>query len=244
MKTGYWVTRTYQCGQIGEKIKFFVPGERHSTSKRRLKSELKKQRWNDQNAVKRLARIIHANFEGGKDYLVGMDYSDEYLPEDRAGASKQLRLWLERVRRACKKAGVEFRYVCIVSDMDGETGELVRLHHHAVINAEAMEIALGKWTAGGTYKSKLDGRPDKTYLAEYLLKQVRRDVPDEKKYIPSRNLVHPQPKDRICAGTAEVKPPRHAMLLHRSEYTPGQPQYIRYILPEYAKDDGGGETAA
>ena len=243
MVRGYWVTRTYQSGQIGEKIKFFVPGEKPSTSRRRLnKAELKKQRWNDQNAVKRVARIIHANFYGGKDYLVGLDYSDAYLPKDRAGASKQLRLWLERVRRACKKAGVEFRYVCITSDIDGDTGELVRLHHHAIINAEAMEIALGKWVAGSTYHSRLDGRPDKTELAKYLMGQVRRDLPEEKKYIPSRNLVHPQPKDRICAGEAEVKPPRHAMLLHRSEFVPGQPQYIRYILPEYARDDSGGET--
>lgn len=243
MKTGYWVTRTYQSGMIGEKVRFFVPGEKPSVSQRRLKAELKKQKWNDQNAVKRLARIIHANFKGGKDYLVGLDYSDKYLPEDRAGATKQLRLWLERVRRACKKAGVEFRYVCIASNLDGKTGEIVRWHHHAIINAEAMEIALGKWTAGDTYKEHLDGRPDKTELAGYLMDQVCREVPDEKKYIPSRNLVHPQPKDRICAGTAEVQPPRHALLLHRDTYVPGRPQYIRYILPEYAKDDGGGEAA-
>lgn len=241
MTKGYWVTRTYLCGMIGEKIKFFVPGEKPSTSQRRLKTELKKQRWNDANATKRVARLIHENFRGGHDYLIGLDYDDAHLPEDRAAATKLLRNWLERVRRACKKAGVEFRYICITSDIDGDTGELVRLHHHAIINAEALEIALGKWTAGGSYRSMLDGRPDKTELAKYLMDQVRRDLPDEKKYIPSRNLVHPQPKDRICAGTAEVKPPRHAMLLHRSEYAPGKPQYIRYIVPEYAKRDNDGE---
>ncbi len=237
MQKGYWVTRKIISGPIGEMIRFFVPGERPSRSARRLKAELRKQRWNDQNAARRVAQLIHANFRRGVDYLVGFDYDDAHLPEDRAAATKQLRNWLERVRRECKKAGVEFRYICVTSDMDAETGEVVRLHHHAVINAEALEIALRKWTAGGTYRSKLDGRPDKTELAKYLVGQARRDLPEEKKYIPSRNLVRPVPKDRITGSTAEIRPPRHAVLVHRGEYVPGRPQYIRFILPEYAEEE-------
>lgn len=238
MQKGYWVTRTYEAGEIGEKIKFFVPGEKPSRSERRIKAELRKQKWNDGNAVKCVARAIHASFRGGRDFLVGMDYSDANLPADRTGANHQLRLWLERVRRACKKEGVEFRYIAVTSDMDGETGEVVRLHHHVIVNAEALEIAIGKWTAGGTYKAKLYGVKDQTGLAQYLMDQVRRDVPDEKKYIPSRNLIRVQPKDRVSSkGSAEVKLPKGGMLLLRSEYKPGQPQYIRYILPE----KGGGE---
>ena len=240
MQKGYWVTRTYESGGIGEKIKFFVPGKKPSRSERRIKAELRKQKWNDTNAVRSLARAIHANFKGGRDYLIGLDYADEFLPEDLAAARHQIRLWLERVRRACKKVGIEFRYVAVTSDMDGETGEIVRLHHHVIVNKEALEIALSKWTAGGTYKSKIYGVKDQTGLAEYLLNQVRREVPEEKKYIPSRNLVRVLPKDRICVSSAEVKLPKGGMLLHRSEYKPGQPQYIRYILP----DKNGGMLPA
>lgn len=226
--------RTYEAGGIGEKIKFFVPGEKPSRSQRRLKAEAKKQKWNDQNAVRRMARAIHANFRGGRDWLLGLEYDEAHLPEDRAGANHQLRLWLERVRRACKRAGVEVRYIAISSDMNGKTGELVRWHHHVLINREAAEIALAKWTAGGTHRETLYRQVDQTGLAEYLMDQVRREVPEEKKYIPSRNLIRVAPKDRAALSGAEIKPPKGGMLLHRSEYVPGQPQYIRYILPNYA----------
>ena len=32
---GYWVVRTYEAGAVGEKTKFWVPGERPSKSGRR-----------------------------------------------------------------------------------------------------------------------------------------------------------------------------------------------------------------
>lgn len=245
---GYWVIRTYTAGAVGEKIKYWVPGEKPTKSERRLRSEIKKQQQNEAGAEKRLARSIHANFDNG-DYLLGLDYSEEGLTaiaygldesaqdyEDKLyhAAHHQLRLWIERVRRACKAAGVPFRYIAITSDMNGKTKEAVRVHHHVILNAEAIEIAMEKWTKGGTHHEHLYGVVDQTALAAYLLNQVRR-LPDEKKYIPSRNLVIPQPRDRIAKGGAELAVPRGGQLLHRNEYKPGRPQYIRYIVPEVGK---------
>lgn len=231
MKNGYYVTRTYESGGIGEKIRFWVPGERPSRSQRRISSELKKQKWNDGNAVRKLARTIQASFRPGKDLLVGLSYDEKHLPDDLAGAKKRVRCWLERARRACKAAGVELKYVVVTSDLDGATGEVVRLHHHVVINAEAAEIALGKWTEGETHREHLTREKDKLRLAKYLLEQVRREEPEEKKYIPSRNLTKVLPKDRITSG-AEVRMPKGCVLLERSEWVPGRPQYIRYLLAE------------
>lgn len=247
-KKGYWAIRTYTAGAVGEKIKYWVPGEKPTKSKRRLKSEIKKQQQNEASAEKRMARSIHANFGSG-DYLLGLDYSEACLAmiaytldpsdpdyEDKLyhAAHHQLRLWIERVRRACKAAGVPFRYIAITSDMNGKTGEAVRVHHHVILNAEAIEIAMEKWTKGGTHHEHLYGVVDQTALAAYLLNQVRR-LPDEKKYIPSRNLVIPEPVDRIAKGGAELTVPRGGQLLHRNEYKPGRPQYIRYIVPEVGK---------
>ena len=59
-----------------------------------------------------------------------------------------------------------------------------------------------------------------------------RRLPDKKKYIPSRNLIVPQPKDRVAVNGAELAVPKNGQLLKRSEFSPGMPQYIRYILPE------------
>ena len=75
---------------------------------------------------------------------------------------------------------------------------------------------------------------DQTPLAHYLLAQVRHR-PNEKKYSPSRNLIVPQPKDRIAVSGAELQVPRGGQLLLRAGWMPGMPQYIRYIVPEVGK---------
>lgn len=234
MTTGYWVIRTYLAGMIGEKLKYWVPGEKPSRSKRRMASDIRQQQRNEASAEKRMARLVHANFRGG--VLVRLSWGEEQLAalgaegEDERfrAAHHAMRLWLRRARRACAASGIELKYIALTSDVDGKTGELVRVHHHVVLNREAAEIALGKWTAGQTHREYLDGSPDKTELVKYLLGQVRR-LPDEKKYIPSRNLTIPQPTDRIARSGAELLPPKGALLLRRSEWSPGMPQYIRYI---------------
>lgn len=249
MKEGYWVVRTYSAGTVGDKTKFWVQGARPSSrNRRREKSEIKKQEQNEYSAVKAAARVLNINFREG-DLLLGLDYDEpgmvkltDQLPEDlaeeerqdrlREAAAHELQLCLRRVQRSLEKEGVELRYhLGITSDMDGETGELVRVHHHIIVNREAREAFVKKWTLGSVEWSPLSSQPDYTPIAEYLLRQVRR-IKDAKKYTSSRNLVRPKPKDRVAAGGAELRVPKGAMLLVRSEFRPGRPQYIRYILPE------------
>ena len=244
MAEGYWVIRSYRAGVIGEKIKYWVPGKKPTKSGRRLRSDIRQQQRNEENAVKRLARIIHANCAEGYE-LVRLSYDDTALAklgrgledapdrEDKLyhAAHHQVRLWRDRVRKACAAAGVELKVIIVTSDMDGKTGEYVRVHHHVIINREALEIALGKWGHGSTNHKGLSRDLDQTALAAYLLEQVRR-LPDEKKYIRSRNLIVPEPKDRIACSGAEIQVPRGGQLLHRAAYSPGAPQYIRYIVPE------------
>ena len=218
MAEGYWVIRTYTAGAVGEKIKYWVPGERPTRSQRKIKSDIKQQQRNEANAEKKLARTLNENFSHA-DHLLRLSYAEEAFaalggeeeePETLwKNANRQLKLWLRRTRRACKAAGVPFRYV-------------------------AMEIAREKWTAGGTHCEHLYNEVDYLALAHYLLAQVRY-VPDEKKYCPSRNLKQPQPKDVIARSGAELSVPRGGQLLHRAGWTPGMPQYIRYILPEVGK---------
>lgn len=244
MAEGYWVIRTYTAGAVGEKIKYWVPGERPTRSQRKIKSDIKQQQQrNEANAEKKLARTLNENFSHA-DHLLRLSYAEEAFAalggeEEETetlwkNANRQLKLWLRRTRRACKAAGVPFRYVPVTADLDGKTGEYVRVHHHVVVNAEAMEIAREKWTAGGTHCEHLYNEVDYLALAHYLLAQVRY-VPDEKKYCPSRNLKQPQPKDVIARSGAELSVPRGGQLLHRAGWTPGMPQYIRYILPEVGK---------
>lgn len=252
-KEGYWVIRTYKAGRIGEKIKYWVPGKRPSRSLRRIKSDIKKQQQNESDAIKHVARLINENFLGG-DAFDALTYSDDALdklvgklppikdPEERMAAlyklaEHELELYIRRCRNACKKAGIEFKYIAITSDMDGETGERVRIHHHIIANREVRGIIRELWLHGTIEKDAVWHEDDHFGLAKYLMDQVRR-IPDAKKYKRSRNLIVPEPKDRIALGGKEVQPPRGASMIYRGAFIPGRPQYIRYILPVEKKSGG------
>ena len=270
MKDGYWVVRTYEAGQVGEKTKYFVLGDRTRRNRRKEESSIKKQEQNEYSAKKRLARLINANFTHG-DILLGLDYSNasykklersarkaapdyDSLPEDdqlrciREAAAQEMVNYLRRVKRALEKEGCadELKYIAITSDMDGDTKETVRVHHHLIVPASCEHIVRMKWGHGGTYCKPLSKQEDYMPIAEYLIAQVRGTL-NAKKFVSSRNLVRPQPKDRIAVSDAEIRVPRNCKLIQRAEYKRGAPQYIRYILPEKKAADissSDGEPAA
>lgn len=256
MPEGYWVVRTYEAGNVGEKTKFWVPGRRPDKATRREKAELRKQEQNEHSAEKQLARLINENFGPG-DLLMGLDYSEQGmerilewarekgLPVDgseeermdavRQAAEHEMRLALRRVKRELAKEGIDLKYIAITSDMDGDTGEAVRVHHHLVVPAEAKSTFVEKWASLGSVDwEPMSDQQDYTPIAAYFIRQVRR-VPDAKKYVSSRNLSRPQPKDRVVLTEAELRLPRGGELLHRNEFKPGRPQYIRYVLPDGRK---------
>lgn len=242
---------------MGEKTKFFVQGSRPTGKIRRKdRDAARKQEQNEYSAQKALARLINANFGAG-DLLVGLDYSEEGMEkilawarenglpvdsEDEAqrmdaiweAASHELDNALRRVKRRLKKQGMDLKAVYATSDMDGETGEAVRVHHHLVVSAGTQEAFLGTWEKYGMgsvdWSPLWEEQEDRTPIAEYIIRQVRR-IPDAKKYRSTRNLVRPQPKDRIALSDAELRVPTGGKLLFRQEFKPGRPQYIRYSLP-------------
>ena len=87
MANGYWVIRTYTAGAVGEKIKYWVPGEKPTKSERKIKSDIKQVQRNEANAEKALARLIHANFTP-RDYLLQFSYTEEALEKLRAELEK------------------------------------------------------------------------------------------------------------------------------------------------------------
>lgn len=257
-KDGYWVVRTYTAGSVGEKTKFWIPGKRPDKKlTRRQRAAIKKQAQNEYSAVKRLARSLNKYFDGG-DLLLGIDYADKGIEKLETWTRQQGKdlssmdpaeamaaMWeaadhelvncLRRAKRRAKEAGVEIRAAFVTSDMDGQTGESVRVHHHLVINKEAKEYFVQAWKdlGGVSWTPMWDYQDDRTDVAEYMLRQVRR-IPEAKKFRTTRNLVPPVPKDRIVHSEAELQVPRGGKLLFRREFAKsGQPQYIRYVLPKY-----------
>lgn len=260
--SGYWVVRTYTAGAVGEKTKFFVPGARPDRrSKRKEKAAEKKQAQNEYCAVRRLAREMNANCDDTWD-LITLDYSPEGMdrlcreaeketPDGeetdeqeklRQAAKRELVNFIRRVQRAAEKEGLVLR-ICgaITSDMDGDTGESVRLHHHLLCSGGLREILTAKWAKLGKVSwEPLSKQTDYTAIAEYFLRQVRAQK-DEKKYTSTRNLVIPQPSDRVAVSDADLRIPKGGELIFRAGYRKGGSQYIRYALPGKPADhiEGG-----
>jgi hypothetical protein len=259
-KDGYWVIRTYKAGAVGEKTKFWVPGKRPDKNiSRRQRDAIRKREQNEYSAVKRLARILNMYFSSG-DLMLGIDYADkgirklekqivdkginiDELDETQKleamylAADHELTNCLRRATRRAKKDGVILKAALTTSDMDGETGESVRVHHHLVINKEAKEYFVAAWgdLGGVTWDPMWSDQEDRTDIAAYMLRQVRH-VPDSKKFRTTRNLTPPVPKDRIVNSDAELQVPRGGKLLFRREFSRNDSaQYIRYVLPKYVK---------
>ena len=158
-----------------------------------------------------------------------------------AGAEHALDLCLRRVKYRLKKEGKELKAVYITSDMDGSSGEQVRIHHHLVINAEAREAFVAAWQELGSvdWTKLYEHQEDRTPIAEYMIRQVRH-IPDAKKFRSTRNLVRPKPEDRVAQSDAELRVPKGGKLQFRAAYGKGQPQYIRFVMQKPEPKPGGG----
>ena len=160
----------------------------------------------------------------------------------RAAAEKQMNLWIRRVKR---HYGAAMKYVAVTSDIDGETGEVVRIHHHLPIEAAGIswDLLQQQWRLGSVDIRRLRGQADYTPVAVYLLRQVRRQ-PDAKKYSVSRGMLMPEVTEREVLGNPEIKAPAGANVLERSEYNPETVvQYIRYVPKPREPRRKGGEQS-
>lgn len=162
----------------------------------------------------------------------------------RAEAEKRMNLWLRRIKR---KAG-NLKYIAVTSDIDGDTGEAVRIHHHLVIAAEGLswDLLQQQWRLGSVDIRRLRGQKDYTPVAVYLLRQVRRQ-PDAKKYAVSRGMLLPVITEREVLGNPEIRVPAGASVLERAEYNEETVvQYVRYVPkkrgPRSRAEDGGGDN--
>lgn len=200
---------------------------------------------NENDAVKRLARIINCNFAYG-DLLLTPKYDNEGFAkleqwarenqeegeawEDALmrAAEREGALYMDRIRELLKKQGAKVKYVLVTSDMDEETGELVRVHHHLVIPRVHFEDAAKSWKLGTVDYQILKDQDDYTPLAVYLCKQVRRR-PDAKKWTCSRGLKKPTVSTRWAGAGEELRPDKGGILVGRNDWEPGKPQYIRFV---------------
>lgn len=272
MREGYWVIRTYKAGNVGEKTKYFVPGKRPEKVRREDRRIASRAEKNNTQATKVLARLLNANFGEQGGVLIGLDYNPAAMEkilqwgrknglpvDDGDEDTRQGAIWeaadhemgtaLRRVKRILAKSEKELKAVYITSNMDEQTQEYTRVHHHLVVQEDALPAFLEAWEQYGMgsvdYERLWNKQADRTPLAEYMMRQVRR-VPDAKKYRSTRNLIRPKPKDQIAKTDAEIRPPKGSELVYRQEFRKGGDQYIRYLIADKKKrkEQRGNESGA
>lgn len=195
----------------------------------RIKAASALQNGNDgacDGEVHTAARRVVAPYDG--DGKQEEDGDAEAVNRLREAADKQLTLWLRRLKR---KYSGKIKAVLITSDVDHETGELVRVHHHVVLAADGMswDLLRGEWKNGSVDIKQLRAQPDYTPIATYLMRQVRKQ-PDKKKYRVTQGMEQPKIEEREILCNSEMRAPAGANVLERSEYTAESiGQYIRYV---------------
>lgn len=163
--------------------------------------------------------------------------ADEQSKYIYRAAERQLRLFFDRLRRACKKAGVSLKYVAVTANMDGATGKPARAHHHVVVNFEALPHVEHAWKKQGfVFSKKVNVDTDSFPLAYYLLSQVPHRW-NAKKYVMSRGLTKPQEICSIVSSMELPEPPTGAVVYERTANS------IVYMLPE-SKEGMRGRKAS
>ena len=260
--------RKYICTNgVVEVTQYTVGDKTQTTGKRwrKAKSQEDKRDENARQAVRVAARILNCNYTH-ESCLVTLTYSDEQWKKMTDGeiatspaaprndnewnadvdqiwekAREILAKKLEQIRRAAKKAGVEMKTFAVTSDLDQETGELVRVHHHVVVNADAARLLQEKWQYGLVHTENLYRQDDYTPLAAYLLGQVRHKE-NRKKYSCSRNMTQPTVEEMVLseAPDNEIRVQPGAKVLDRTPYREGcVSQYVRYKRKPSTRKRGG-----
>ena len=90
---------------------------------------------NARKAEEKLVQIINANFGAG-DHLVTCTYAAGKEPQDLTTAQKNMRNYLARVKRLCKRRGVPDPEYVYVTEVTQSNRWGTRYHHHMVLKAD------------------------------------------------------------------------------------------------------------
>lgn len=180
--------------------RYGIPGLKRSERKRPTQEQIRKA--NFRNTARKLERKIIANF-GEEDYHLTLTYRKEERPEAPEQIKKDLKNFLQRMKRRYKARGQELKWMAKI--------EIKPDHIHMIINGipDIGKILNETWTKGFSHLSPLWKDGQQQGLAEYWLKQTdpdskryQKEYPFKQQYTCSRNLKDPVEKvERIGAAS-------------------------------------------
>lgn len=199
---------TYDLGEVKEIQKYYpgnygAPGCPREKKRKRTPEEIKRQ--NETNKVRKVQRLILANFSEGDLHLI-LTYRKDLRPETAAEANALRAKFLSKMKQAYKKAGVEFKYIAVT-----EIGSKGAVHHHIIINnpdeVNTSKTVQQNWKFGQQYLSPLYEEGEFENLASYLVKDETKESCKGTSYSRSRNLIIPEPRrEKICSRTWKDPP--------------------------------------
>ena len=190
---------TYEMDDIRMVSKYYpgnfgAPGVKRADRRHKTAEEIA--RNNERIRIRKLQRIILANFRDGR--TVHLTYRKDERPETIEEAMKQRKAFLKKMRKACQKAGMEWKFIIVTEK--GKRGQA--LHHHMIIEDVTAPLDLLRtiskaWTHGRVTSTKMEEDEDAFFtLADYLLKKETK-TGSGTTYSRSRNLVIPEPKTEL-----------------------------------------------
>ena len=229
---------TYQMDDIRMVSKYYpgnygAPGLKRAERRHRTAEEIA--RNNERIRIRKLQRIILANFRTGR--TVHLTYRKEERPETIEEAMKQRKAFLKKMRKECQRAGIEWKFIIVTER--GKRGQA--LHHHMIIEDVTAPLdllrAISKaWNHGRVTSTKMEEEEDAFYtLADYLLKKETKSGSGTT-YSRSRNLVIPEPKTEIIRRKKwrrEPKAPAGWYVVKETiwnAFTPGGWPVQRYMM--------------
>lgn len=186
--------RKYHTARYG------VKGEKRRKKAKPTKEEM--QKINERNAIKKLLRLIRANFETGDAFLT-LTFAEEMRPKTLEEARWVHDTFIRRMRAKYKKLEIELKWISVAEFMNKY------IHFHIIVNnaPDFNRIVQECWTWGKVNISPMWKDGNYEQLAEYMLKETSKTakmtgVPFSQRYRRSRNLTDPEKEAKVEAVKA------------------------------------------
>ena len=207
-----YMKMTCRAGRTKEIAKFYtywLQPKGRKRSKRVNPTSERQKKINDRHLVKRLTRLLNANFSGECWYIT-FDYKKEERPGSVEELHRHEQKLLRDLRKVYKKAGAIFKYV-----WTAEVGERGGAHIHKVVSSIDIRLLRYIWPYGWTTIKPMEKSGQYRRLAEYFIKYFQKtrktnEQIQKKSYNPSKNLVRPVAKTKPMKGNTfsrEIKVP-------------------------------------
>lgn len=209
-----YIKTEYDCGWVKQielryPGRYGAPGCPRSKKKERTPEQIERQ--NEVNRIRRLQRIILANFRPGESWHLTLGYGDD-KPETVEEAKKRLRKFLAQMRKELNAAGMDFKWIAVTEV--GKRGKA--FHHHLIIeDLDGIHRLVKRlWKYGHDHWSDVYEKGEMERLASYMVKKETKEDPDGTpfrgtKYTHSRNnLIIPQPERQTMKRRTWPEEPR------------------------------------